>query len=117
METIIANKFNFLRMDKELKKKCNLNFAPSLFSLFPNAEIIPRWYTYVSELNNNLDEIWFSDKYINHRIAAKHISRYADAEFSRGEKLYDYRCDSCENVNEHMHVLKTIKQYSLDRFM
>ena len=66
---------------------------------------------------NDFGKIWFSDKYNRYRIAAKHMAGSASMEFARGEKLCDARCDSCENVNQHLHILKNIKRLSLEDFL
>lgn len=63
------------------------------------------------------DKIWFSEKYNFYRIAAKHTKNNRHVEFARGEKLFDDKCNSCENVNEHSHILNTVREHSLENFL
>lgn len=65
----------------------------------------------------DFDSIWFSEKYNSYRKAAKYIMDNQNVEFARGERLLDSKCDSCENVNEHLSILKDIKQCSLECFL
>jgi hypothetical protein len=65
----------------------------------------------------SFDEIWFSGKYNFYRIAAKHMKDNKHVEFVRGERLLDNSCNSCENVNQHLDILKTIRRYSLEDFL
>ncbi len=67
--------------------------------------------------NYSLEEIWFSEKYNRYRVAAKHMKDNRDVEFCRGEKLYDRQCDSCENVNEHNHIVKYLQENQLEEFI
>jgi len=66
---------------------------------------------------NDFDKIWLSDGYNRYRIAAKHMDGSAAVEFAKGEKLCDARCDSCENVNQHLHMVRSIEKFSLEDFL
>ena len=66
---------------------------------------------------DNLDKLWFSKKYNFYRIAAKNLEKNKDVKFTRGERLFDGKCESCENINEHLYILKAIREYSLEGFL
>jgi hypothetical protein len=66
---------------------------------------------------DSFENIWFSEKYNSYRVAAKYIERNKDMSFARGEKLFDGKCHSCENVNQHFDVLRAVGKYSLKDFL
>lgn len=65
----------------------------------------------------SFDKIWFSEKYNFYRKAAKHMKENKHVKFARGERLLDNNCNSCENVNQHLYILRAAREYLLEDFL
>ena len=53
-EYFIANKYNFFKIDRELKNKFDISCGITPFSIFPIQDIMPRWLRYIEEVNSKL---------------------------------------------------------------
>jgi len=53
-DKIIANKYNFFKLDKEVKNKFGISVGIISFAIFPTQDIIVRWIRYVEEVNSKL---------------------------------------------------------------
>lgn len=62
-------------------------------------------------------EIWFSDNYNDYRIAGKYIWENKDLRFKDNRKLYESKCNNCDNTHQLNVLDSLLDEYGLKRFV
>jgi len=67
--------------------------------------------------NNYFEKIWFSKDYEDFRVAGKYLSKNKSLEFKDGRKLFENKCDSCDNTGQINTVQNLIQEFQLEKFV
>jgi len=66
--------------------------------------------------NNSFKEAWLSKQYSDYRFKAKYIKNHKNTEFKNKVKLYDDKCENCDNHVTLIKIEEKIKKYNLGEF-
>jgi MoaA/NifB/PqqE/SkfB family radical SAM enzyme len=67
--------------------------------------------------NTSFADTWLSKDYNDFRVKAKYIKDFKDTEFKNKVKLYDDKCENCDNHVTLITIEEKLKKYGLERFL
>lgn len=67
--------------------------------------------------DKSFKDIWFSDDYNKFRIAGKYLSENRNLEFKDKRKLFEPKCNNCDNTG-HLNIIQNLlKECGLEKFV
>lgn len=67
--------------------------------------------------NTRFEKIWFSKDYETFRVAGKYLSKNKTLEFKDGRKLFENKCDNCDNTGHLNNIQDLLEEYQLKKFL